>query len=241
MMDTKNFTPLSSPEARTLLEGAVSQQSRIMIWTEGQKISFNSRLQKFVEAAQTFMVSANAEGGGVEFERTLRTYGITECLFSLHLPTDILFFKGEIRRSDHMYLNFKVHAPVYKLQRRLSLRLPVSAGKASKVQIQLSADDQQPIEVDLLNISDGGIAVLFGEESTFKTLVGGKKLARVSFEISGISVNGSAEVRHTTELPGSRKDARYRTGIQFTRIDAKLKDQLIRFVLEESSRYFGRV
>ncbi len=240
MLDNKNFNPLSNPDARVQLEAAASQQTRIMIWTEGQKISFNSKLQKFTEAAQTFLISASAEGGGSEFERTLRTYGITECLFSLHMPTDILFFKGEIKRSDHLYLNFKIHAPVYKLQRRLSLRLPVSPDKASKVKIHLSADDQQPIEVDLLNVSEGGIAVLFGNEATFKILVGGKKLAKVSFELSGITVQGSGEVRHTTELLGSRKDARYRVGIQFTKIDPKLKDQLIRFVLEQSSRYFGR-
>jgi c-di-GMP-binding flagellar brake protein YcgR len=240
MLDTKNFNPLTTIEARSQLQLAASQQARVMIWTEGQKISFNSRMQKFTEAAQTFLISASGEGGGLEFERTLRTYGIVECLFSLHLPTDILFFKGELKRSDHQYLNFKVEQPVYKLQRRLSLRLPVSPGKASKVKIHLSADDQQPIEVDLLNISEGGIAVLFGQEPIFKVLTGGKKLAKISFELSGITVMGSGEVRHTTELVGSRKDSRYRVGIHFTQIDAKLKDQLIRFVLEESSRYFGR-
>lgn len=234
------FVETKPEEGKILLQSGIPTNARLMIWTEGQKFSFTSRIHR-VSAANGALMIAVPKEGGEDFEEKLRKAGVEECLFSLNLPTDVVFFRGQLRPGDESALNFKVSPPVYKVQRRRNLRLPVSADRGSKVRIQLSASDSQPIEADLMNVSEGGVGVLVQDEAIYARLPQGKRLAIVSFTLDGHAYQATGEVRYAGVISGAKTKKQYRIGIQFVSIDRASSDRLANFVFEESSKYLGRM
>lgn len=239
-----HFVEVSPEDARVLLQAGIPTRGRLLAWTEGQKHSFQSRIQDVQVAAGAFVIAVPKELTGNAFESSVRQSGIDEILFSLNLPTDVLFFKGELRPSNDSILNFRVKNPVYKVQRRRNLRLPLTSDRASKAKIQLSAADSQPILAEILNVSEGGIGILVVDETDQKRLPAGKKLEVIEFTIDRFVYRASGEVKHVQEIPvkgptGGRK--KLKVGIQFTKIDPAASTRLANFVFEESSKFFGRI
>lgn len=233
------FVETKPEEGKVLLQSAIPTNGRLMIWTEGQRFSFTSRIHRVMAANGALMIAVPKEGS--DFEAKLRQAGVEECLFSLNLPTDVVFFRGQLRPGDESALNFKVSPPVYKVQRRRNLRLPVSEGRASSVRIQLSASDAKPIEASLMNVSEGGVGVLVQDESVYARLPQGKRLAIVSFTLDGHDYQATGEVRYAGVISGAKVKKQYRIGIQFVSIDRASSDRLANFVFEESSKYLGRI
>lgn len=235
------FVEVRREDTVDLFQAAIRPASKLMIWTEGQKYSFHGRIQRVNEAAGSVFLSVPKEIGGFAFESSLLQFEIEDCLFTLNLPTDVLFFKGKLKRSDESALNFKVNLPIFKIQRRRNLRLPVSGDRYSKVRIQLSASDSQPIEAEFLNVSEGGVGVLVQNAAVFARLPLGKQLAIVSFTIDGNRYDATGEVRYGEEIGSTLQKRKYKVGIQFVKIDRAQSDRLSHFVFEESAKFFGRL
>ena len=241
MGEENKFLPVSVHDTRSFLQSGVATRAKLSIWTEGQKHSFTSRVQNVTDQGRLLYVNVPKESEGAAFEEAVIKAGIHECMFGLHLPTDLVYFKGEMRRSDATSINFKVEMPIYKLQRRTSLRLPAPSGEAIEVEFALGIDPTQVYRAKLLNISDGGVGVMFDEIKLHAAGKEGTIVHDIRFTISGIPVFAVGVVRHAFALPGVKVKDKYRWGIQFTQIDAKLKERLSRYTMEASTKFFGRI
>lgn len=241
-MEKPNEAPFEAAkpeETVALLQSAVARKSKLQCWSPGQKHSYTSRIVKVNEAAGTVAVSISKEfPGGDEFEAALGREAIEEILFSLHLPTDIIFFKGEIRRGETGFFTARVKVPVFKIQRREALRLPISA--ASPRSVSITSDLGVNYRADLVNISEGGIGISMANKSEFDALSSIKTVIGVSFEVNTIQINTQAMVRHGFEAGSSMIKKAYRLGLAFKDMEPKMKDRLSQLVFEESAKFLGR-
>ncbi len=231
------FEPAKTEETLPLLQSAIARKSRLQCWSPGQKHSYTSRIVKVNETSGLISISIAKENpGGDEFEAALVRESFEEILFSLQLPTDIIFFKAELRRGESGFITARVKVPIFKIQRRLALRLPIPGARTVLIQLPNAAQ----ISAELVNLSEGGIAVSLNEKSEFDLLVATKSLVRITFEVNEIPVSTSALIRHGFSAGSTMVKKAYRIGIAFQGIDVKLKDRLSQYVFEESAKFLGR-
>lgn len=240
-----NNPPQESPfefakpeETLALLQAGVTRSSRLQCWTSGQKHSYTSRIVKVNDIHGIVSISISKETpGGVSFEMALIKEMIDEIFFSLHLPTDVIFFKGSFRRGEAEFLNIRVTTPIFKTQRRHSMRLPVTASESA---ISLRLDTGKTIEVEILNFSDGGVGLSVRKKAEYDVLIAIKTPITVSFKVHGFAVSALAFIRHGFEVGAKGAAKSYRIGMQFAVIDTKLRERLSQIVLEESAKFIGR-
>src|SRR5690606_35014439 len=119
------FEVAKPEETIPLLQSAVLRRAKLQCWSSGQTHTYTSRIVKVHESGELKSISVSKEyPGGDEFEAALVREAQEDVHFSLHLPTDIIFFKGELRRGESGTFAIRVKEPIYKVQRRRSLRLP---------------------------------------------------------------------------------------------------------------------
>jgi c-di-GMP-binding flagellar brake protein YcgR len=236
------FDAAKPEETLPLLQSAIPHKAKLQCWSAGQKHTYTSRIVKVHESAGLKSVSVSKEAaGGEEFEAALLREAAEEIMFSLHLPTDIVFFKGELRRGESGTFTARVKEPIYKVQRRQSLRLPVPTAQKVPVRFRLASRADAFYEAQVLNVSDGGISMMSGDDEVFRACAKDAKLANMVFQIGPIDVGASGIVRHAMELKAPGVKEKYRFGIEFTAIDPKIKDRLSRYVMEESAKFTGRI
>lgn len=233
------FEPAKAEETLPLLQSAIARKSKLQCWSPGQKHSYTSRIVKVNETGGLVSISVSKEfDGGEEFEAALIRGGFEEILFSLHLPTDIIFFKAEIRRGESGFFTARVKIPVFKIQRREALRLPIPTGASRTIQITVTG--APTLNAELVNISEGGVGISMTDKAEFDSLSATKTPVSIAFEVSGIRVNTTAMVRHGFEAGSSMVKKTYRLGLAFKDMDPKMKERLSQLVFEESAKFLGR-
>jgi len=232
------FDPVRPQDLEVMLQSAIPTKARLQVWTSGQKFQFVSRVTKVLESHGLHFISVSKEEGGVKFEKDVTSAGITDFLFTLNLPTEVLFFKGEMRKGETANMNFKVEK-VFKVQRRTSLRLPLSASQTTVCTMHLI--DDAVVFGAPINISDGGMGVYLDAESDFTLLSSVKKIKRLEVVVNGIIIHTEAEVRHSQVLQQTLNKVTYKIGIQFLKLDPKIQDRLRNYIFEESSKFLGRI
>ena len=221
-----------------MLQSGVSRGARLQCWSPGRKYSITSRIVKIHETGGLISISVAKEvSGGTAFEDGVLKESLGEVLFSLHLPTDVLFFKGELRKGGTDTFTARVKGHIYKVQRRYALRLSVPAG--TPVRVTLSSGGGFGCE--LLNLSEGGVALLVREKVDFDRVSKPETKIALEFKISGISVSTHGVVRHGSEAGSALVKKNYRIGLSFEGIDPKTQHQISQLVFEESSKYLGRL
>ncbi len=231
------FEAAQPEEIVPLLQSAVIRSSRLQCWSAGQKHSYTSRIVKVHESSGTVVISVSKEEpGGNTFEKGLYSEGVSEVMFSLHLPTDVIFFKGEIRLGDSSFFSVRVRTPIFKVQRRVALRLPIPGGAAVKLTVPGGKD----VRASLINLSEGGIGIGMRSKPDFDSLGPVTGPVPIHFEVFGISVAAIAVIRHRAEVGTAASSKMFRLGMEFTQIESKLQTRLSQLVYEESSKYLGR-
>ncbi len=233
------FEPAKPEETLALLQSAISRKSRLQCWSAGQKLSYTSRIVKVHETNGLVSISVSKEfPGGEEFEAALIHEALEEILFSLHLPTDIIFFKAEPRRGETGYFNARVKPPIFKVQRRQTLRLPISPDKASAVVIRLDSD--HTIGAELLNLSEGGVGIAVRDQKDHDLLTKATKPFSILFDVFGVRIECQATARHGSQAGSTMVKKSFRVGVAFEGMDPKMKTRLSQLVFEESSKFIGR-
>jgi hypothetical protein len=232
------FEKASPEEVIPLLQSGVSWKARLQCWTEGRKHSFTSRIVKVHEGLVRIVISVAKEGpAGAAFEKAIVGESFEEVLFSLHLPTDVVFFKGEFTPAGPDTFHVRVKDALYKVQRRVALRLPVPGSSSARMVLSNGAVRSGI----LLNVSEGGIGVMFKEKSSFEVVSAEKNEIDVTFTVFGIAVHAKAILKHTSEVGSAMVKKSFRLGFSFTSIDPRLQTELSQLVMEESAKYLGRI
>ena len=238
----KQFLPIAPEEVKVLLDSAIKSKAKLMVWTPGQKISITTKVERFTESQGEYYITIDKDEDGARFEWQLKDYGLDECLFSLNLPTDVLFLKGQWKRPDKSFVHFRLHMPVFKIQRRRNIRLPVTDNLVTKATIHIQKNDPNPIKAQIVNVSEGGLGLIVDDEDSFKKLPVGQKFDQVEFVLVNIQIYSPGEVRYGQEISGTAKlKKQYRVGLQFNGLNPELQDKIAKFVFEESSKFIGRI
>ncbi len=233
------FEPAKTEETLPLLQSAIARKSRLQCWSPEQKYSYTSRIVKVNEVSGLVSISVSKEEpGGEEFEKAIVREGCEEILFSLNLPTDIIFFKAEFRRGESGTFTAKVKPPIFKVQRRRAVRLPIPATPEKKVKIQITPDNFSSFT--LVNVSEGGIGIVVNDKSQFELISKNKKPIKASFEVGGILVSTEILARHGYEAGSTMSKKSYRIGFSFVELEVSIKDKLNRYIFEECSKFLGR-
>lgn len=192
---------------------------------------------KVHETAGLISISVSKEfQGGEAFEKGLLRDSVGEILFSLHLPTDVIFFKGELRKGDSTYFNARIKDALYKVQRREALRLPVPGARTVLIEPSIGVG----YSAELQNISEGGIGVVFRNKEEFESASALKSPITLTFTAFGLAIVVQAAVRHGAEVSSTMTKKTYRLGFSFVGIEPKLLVQISQLVFEESAKYLGR-
>jgi hypothetical protein len=231
------FEKAAAEEVIPLLQSGVSWKARLQCWTPGRGHSLTSRIVKVHEGLVRIVISVAKEGPeGAAFERGVTAGFFEEVLFSLHLPTDVVFFKGEFIPIGPGAFSVRVKDALYKVQRREALRLPVPGNPS----VRLVLPDGGVRAAELLNVSEGGVGLIFRDKPSFEVVSKIKENFTIEFNAFKIAVRATVEVKHSTEVGSAMVRKSFRLGLSFSDLDPRLRTELSQLVLEESSKYLGR-
>ncbi|MBS1962858.1 MAG: PilZ domain-containing protein [Bdellovibrionales bacterium] len=229
------FEKAEPEEVIPILQSGVSWKAKLQCWTEGRRLSVSSRIVKVHEGLLRVVISVAKDSvEAAAFERALVNENVEEVMFSLHLPTDIVFFKGEFEPGAVGVFNVRVKDAIYKVQRRGALRLTIPGRPA----VKLTLPDGSPRAAELLNISEGGVGLNFTQKSTFELVSSIKVPIDVAFTAIDLPVSAKALVRYGTEV-GVTSRKSYRLGLEFVELDPKLQTAISQLVLEQSAKYIS--
>lgn len=233
--DDKPFSEIETKDILDVLNNAITTRSKVHLWTEGRKYQYISRVSKVVESdanqhkAFTMMVPKDPK-----FQIALDQNSIEEVFFSIQLPTDLIYGKAIVRKSNEVAFQFKVNIPLYKVQRRRAIRVPVPADMSSPV--ELVVEGFPLITGTLLNISTGGIGLMVKDLSLEKDFVVGRK-AEIKFQFGTLPVVAKVNLRYAIPIQGSLMSKRLKIGIQYDEIPQKTVDEIHIYVMQQSTRY----
>ncbi|MBC7691943.1 MAG: PilZ domain-containing protein [Methylotenera sp.] len=237
----KKFVAAKPEEARALIQNAIKTRSKVLIWTQQQKYRLTSKLESTFESGSSLYLSVTKGVEEAEFETNLKREGIEECLFSASLPSEVIFFKANLRKSAQGLLHFKLQDPVYKVQRRRSLRMPLGNAPVH-FRLAPSAPSLPDLSCLMIDVSDGGFGMTTDDEALSQRLVQGVLLEEVAFTLGGRSFVLTAEIMYRKEIPATNKlKKHFRLGLVFRGIREQDAEYISKFVFEESSRFFGRL
>lgn len=228
----------AKPEERLpILKSAIARKARLQCWSPGRKHSYVSRVMKAAEEDGVLSIAVSkAFPGGDAFEASIVQEARGEILFSLHLPTDVIFFKGEHRVEDRDVFVVRIAQPIFKVQRREALRLPVPGSPP----VTVTLPDGHRYAAELLNISEGGIGVLFRDKAAFDAVSSAKGAFDIAFTAFGTAAVAKAVAKHGAEVGSALVKKSFRLGMAYREINPKLRAELSQLVLEESAKYLGR-
>ena len=237
--ESEKFTAAKPDEVKALLQNAIATRGKLFIWTSGQKYRLHTRIVHSFESGEFMYFAVNYDLDEAVFEKNLKSDEIQECLFNLTLPTDIVFFKGEIKKSDRGFLNFKVALPVYKVQRRHSLRMPVTQMNLS---ISLTAPNTSIVcRGKTLDLSGGGMAFALEDETQAALFAPGSIVSEVLFALGARTFRCEGEIRYHKEIASSKVKKIFKFGLRFKGLTKDEKEIINGWVLEECSGFFGRL
>ncbi len=240
MEKTNAFEQIKPEESRKLLQGAILGKDKLKIWTTNQTHSIQTRVSSTLDSAMNFFITIPAENNELEFISQIKSAHIDELFFTLTLPTDVLFFKGELKKTDKLGFNFKVIEPVFKVQRRTAYRLPIPEMQKLFCEFDLSEGDEAHFKLRIFDLSAGGLG-LFVSDSIAATLLNPEtKIKNLKFKIRNIEFNLLGEIRYRKEIPLSKVSKAYRVGLKFLNLSPSQDSFLTGFVFEESLKFSGR-
>ena len=229
------FEQISDRKMFEVLQNAVATRSKLHIWTEGRKHQHVSRIQKVAGSEGVTLVAVPKDK---KFEYILNAYAIEEVFMSVQLPHDLVYFKAKVRPSDDSTISFKLMAPLYKVQRRTAIRVPVSEDMVSKIELNVEGR-AAPLPCTLLNISVGGLALMTLALDFEPEFVVGKKVS-LAFQFGTLPISATGNLRYLTVVQGSLISKRLKIGVQFEDIPTKTVDEIHTYVISESTKYLGR-
>ncbi len=229
------FTEIAERDTMEVLQSAISTKSKTHIWTEGRAHQMVGRISKVANSESVILIAVPKDK---KFEQSLETSGTEDVLISVQLPSDLIYFKAKVKRSDEVAFSFMVVQPLYKVQRRQAIRVPVPSDMSSPVQITIPGRST-PIKATMLNISVGGVGVLTQDMSLEENFQIGMA-AEVSFQFGTLPVRTQATLRYLQKVQGSLVGKRLKIGVQFEGIHSKTQDEIHIFVMNESVKYLGR-
>ena len=174
--------------------------------------------------------------------------GDRKALFRMNLPTGNYFYKVRLGERNEKKVRLRVSGDVFKLERRMYARVPISKDQNVEFAIRLNdgssavigSGDSDPfgkmVSGQVLDISKGGLGLFLGPEQGRKFNVG-DRLRSASISLQGREIRFGAQVCHKSEYPFSIEGKKFKLGLCFDSITKEDREQVASFVLQQKRRY----
>jgi|GEM_PF-6690239 len=240
------FEGVREVEVGPLLKSMVLAVKPLAVWTDHPRARWSSRVQSVHENSGAWWVTIPVDTLGRTFLETSRNAGTEDFFFSVQVPTDFLFFKATLRRLEDSIAQFRVKIPVYKAQRRLSLRVPFIESEAPRASFQAATKDGVKIlDAVISNVSAGGVGFLIHSaqsDSGLKSAIqSGVKLDHFRFSIGDKTFTLQANIIHVSRLSRGLTPYSLKIGAEWINASEEDLEWISRFAVETSVRFLGGV
>ncbi|MBI3555715.1 MAG: PilZ domain-containing protein [Deltaproteobacteria bacterium] len=226
---------------------ATRHHIKVTVWLKNQSIKFETELSQAYRESKMVAVDFPPEVTPESFDEAVLAQASQEILGSFQIDQTNFFFKTVCHpRSHPKLLRLSLPQSIYKLQRRVNLRIPFSRQVAPKLTMfdpgkTLSAShaitDKDVLAYRMLDISAGGcgIAAKLEEKAKFKV---GTPLHDIRFSIRGMDIVAEGHVKHVVEISSDVGKPILKVGIQFQGLKMQFDKHIVKFVLDESRKLF---
>lgn len=225
-------------EIKRYLEKGEKYLFPTFIWIKGKKTSYLSNVSGLNETDRTLHLKPKNFFHSVELESLLKDKG-NQCIICMLLPNALFYFNTLYKGKSDFGLSFTMPSALYKIQRRHNARFTLPPKLSIMVTFQDPNSIKKTVEKKFHDISASGFSFLTSqsEADLYKkdTL-----LNNIIFSINGRNFCSEGIIRHTKVLPAMAKSKNLKVGVDLLKLTASEKDFIASFVLEESSKHFGK-
>jgi c-di-GMP-binding flagellar brake protein YcgR len=211
-----------------------SMKIQVVAWTKGQRHLASTRLVMAQQNGGVIYLAIPKDADTEKLWRAIEDEAIERIMMRLSFPTDWYFIVVEPRREMRESFHFRVTDKLFKVQRRRTFRLPVP-------EHWLMRAKWEGYEMKVMDVSMGGMRLWVLNEELEKNLKSGQILSELRFNLRGRELRASVEVRHIQSVQYSRLRKGSRVGVMFSHMSEEDKAFLSAALLEESSKYYGRL
>lgn len=238
--DHSMFEAVKFEKGKELIDFAEKKAALFSLWSKGQKYSAHGRVMKTLTSGTSLLFTIARTDEVATFEKALESDGISEVLFSVNLPTDVIFFRAEIRRKDTLGMNFKVVDSVYRAQRRKMMRLPILESEGVLATFTLKGETAARV-VRLHDLSEGGVGFIEENVSQQTIFSKGFVIHDFVFSVRERAIRVDIEVLYSFDTTPQKKIKTLRFGAVFRKISVDDREFINSYVIEKSSQFFGRI
>jgi hypothetical protein len=230
------FDPVSFDQfaSRVIGFNYSAMKAQVIAWAKGQRHLVRTHLVTAQQNGGVIYLALPKDADTEKLWRAIESEQIERLMMRLTLPTDWYFIVVEPRREMRESFHFRVTDRLFKVQRRRTFRLPVPE------QWQMRAKWGE-YEMKVLDLSMGGLRLWSLSEDLVGSLQVGQILSELKFNLRGHQISASVEVRHVQAVQHSRLRKGARVGVMFLHMSEDDSAFLSAALLEESSKYYGRL
>ena len=228
---------IQSPREIQLILCAISQKKIPAV------IYFNAE-QNFIK---TRILTANEKGIWVDVgpdaaENNLLLNSDDIILVTQHQQAKVQFNCHQLELAvyaSHPAFFFPLPQSMLRIQRRDSFRLPIPADAPLKCRISPKlASSPEPVEITLMDISVGGIALVCREQNV--NLQAGEIYPDCRIELPGLgTLVATVQVKNLFDITSSTGNVTKHAGCEFVQLDGKMSMLLQRYIALMQSKISG--
>lgn len=240
------FEGVREVEVGPLLKSMVTAVKPLSIWTDHPRARWSSKVLSVHENTGAWWITVPIDEEGKAFLESSKNAGVEDFFFSIQVPTDFLFFKATLRRIDDGAAQFRVRIPVYKAQRRLSLRIPFIESEAPRATFQVVTPEGTKIFDGVIsNVSAGGVGFLIhaaqSDVALKNTITAGIILDNFKFSIGQKTFVLKANIIHVSRLSRGLTPYSLKIGASWLEASEADVEWISRYAVETSVRFLGGV
>ena len=230
-----------------IFDVATRHHIKVTLWLKNQSIKFETELSAAFRESKMIAVDFPPEVTDASFKEALKAQGTDEILGSFQIDQTNFFFKTACHSKSHpKLLRLSLPVSVYKLQRRLNLRITFTRQFAPKLTMfdpgkkldtGKAITDKDILAFRMLDISAGGCAIAAKTEEKPKFALN-TPVHDIRFNIRGLDIAAMGTVKHLVEIQSDVGKPILKVGIQFQGLKMQFDKHIVKFVLDESRKLF---
>lgn len=243
------FFEIKDPSVVRNIFGLVVRRGLVFtLWVKDQASRYKTRVIFVSPDTKRILVQFLAMQSETPFLRDLRARSTEVVLATFQADSIDFFLKTQfINRTSEGHVELHLPDSIFRLQRRASLRIPLTRDAAPKVTLldpsventQYAAlTDGSILAYRMLDLSAGGCALAAPVEDAPK-FRRGDSVHDLRFSLRGIPIIAEGTIVHVQKIKNDRGKEILKVGLQFVNLQNQYERHIVVFALDESRKLFS--
>lgn len=230
-----------------IFDVAVRHKIKLTLWLKNQSLKFEAEFSQTYRESKTIAVGLPPDITYPIFEAAIKNQGSDDVLGSLQIDQTNFFYKTVCLEKNHTGLvRMQLPTSIYKMQRRVNLRIPFSRqlaptltlfDPAKKLDPNVAISPKDLLKFRMLDLSGGGCGIAAKIDDKQKLAVD-TLIHDIRFIILGMEIVTDGVVKHVGETKNDVGKPMLKVGIQFQSLKMDYDKHIVKFVLDESRKIF---